>query len=322
MTSAGHIRGLDPKTRRWLLALGLALAAHLALLWPASPPPLALAGLPALQIRNLAPPAPPSPPPPLPRRAPDAQPTPAPTRPAPASDGEARPELVPASPSAASAVAALQAPPLLATAIESMGEGSLQYRLEQGGQEGRATLSWQMREGRYQLDLSRELPGRRPNAWHSEGQVQAQGLLPERFALQRDGQDRQAINFRREEGLISYSSSRALHPLPDGVQDRLSWWLQLPAMVAAAPQRLQAGQPLSLEVAALRGPPMHWLFRFEGPDAQGLWVFTREPQGPFDGRLEVWLDPARRFLPVHVRQSVGDEERWDMQLLPDAAQAP
>ncbi|MDT9000111.1 hypothetical protein RQP53_12615 [Paucibacter sp. APW11] len=295
--------------RAWLLALGAAALLHLWLLAPSPRPPLALAGLPAMQTRQLNVEAK--------RPEPDAQTA---TAPLPISRAPLIPKSTPAAtppPAAASAAPPpelLNAPPLLASAVQSLPEGSLDYTLEQAGQLGTARLSWQISEGRYQLRLERELPGRRLPDWRSEGLVRAEGLLPERFAMQRQGQDRQAINFRRDEGLISYSGHRALHPLPEGVQDRLSWWLQLPAMVAAAPERLQPGQQLVLNVAALRGPPLLWLFRFEGSQADGLWHFSREAMGPFDARLDVWLDPARHFLPTRVRQSVGDEERWELQL--------
>lgn len=203
-------------------------------------------------------------------------------------------------------------PPL---ALPLRGEGSLSYRYTQGQAEGQALLSWALGDGAYQLRLERELAGRALPAWRSEGRLDAQqGLAPARFAVQRGGRDRQAINFRREQGLISFSASAELQALPEGVQDRLSWWLQLPALLAAQPARLVAGQELVLPVAALRGMAVEWVFHVEGQEEDGLWHLSRQALGPYDARLDIWLDPQRRYLPVRVRQRVGDEERWEMRL--------
>jgi len=218
-------------------------------------------------------------------------------------------------PSAAPSAPARAEPLPPALVLPLQGEGSLSYRYTQGQAEGQALLSWVLGDGAYQLRLERELAGRPLPAWRSEGRLDAQkGLAPARFAVQRGGRDRQAINFRREQGLISFSASTELQALPEGVQDRLSWWLQLPALLAAQPARLVVGQDLVLPVAALRGMAVGWVFRVEGRDEDGLWHLSRQALGPYDARLDIWLDPRRRYLPVRVRQRVGEEERWEMQL--------
>jgi hypothetical protein len=66
------------------------------------------------------------------------------------------------------------------------------------------------------------LPDRALPAWRRQGGFDAQGLAPERFAQQRRGRDSQATNSRHEQGLIGFSASLVLLPLPAGVQDRLS----------------------------------------------------------------------------------------------------
>ncbi|MEJ5999757.1 DUF3108 domain-containing protein [Paucibacter soli] len=228
----------------------------------------------------------------------------------------ARPSATAAAPGAAPIPSPAATEPLpAALALPLQGTGRLSYRYTQGQAEGQALLSWELGEQAYQLRLERELAGRALPAWRSEGRLDAQqGLAPARFAVQRGGRDRQAINFRREQGLISFSASAELQALPEGVQDRLSWWLQLPALLAAQPTRLVAGQELRLPVAALRGTALDWVFRVEGREEDGLWHLSRQALGPYDARLDIWLDPQRRYLPVRVRQSVGEEERWEMRL--------
>jgi hypothetical protein len=286
------------------VALLCALVLHAGLwrlLHPAPTTWHAVSARPAMQTRALPAALPP---------APVAAPHEAAARPRPSPAPRTSTELASAPPAAA--LAEPLPPPL---ALPLQGEGSLSYRYTQGQTEGQALLSWTLGDGAYQLRLERELAGRALPGWRSEGRLDAQqGLAPARFAVQRGGRDRQAINFRREQGLISFSASAELQALPEGVQDRLSWWLQLPALLAAKPARLVAGQDLVLPVAAMRGMAVDWVFRVEGREEDGLWHLSRQALGPYDARLDIWLDPQRRYLPVRVRQSVGEEERWEMRL--------
>jgi len=295
-----------PARRPIAVALLCALALHAGLwrlLHPAPPAWHAGGARLAMQTRALPAAVPPA-------AAPQAVISAARSRPAPGTSVAA--PAAPAAPSAPGAVAEPLPPPL---ALPLRGEGSLSYRYTQGQAEGQALLSWALVDGAYQLRLERELAGRTLPGWRSEGRLDAQqGLAPARFAVQRGGRDRQAINFRREQGLISFSASAELQALPEGVQDRLSWWLQLPALLAAQPARLVAGQELVLPVAAMRGMAVDWVFHVEGREEDGLWHLSRQALGPYDARLDIWLDPQRRYLPVRVRQSVGEEERWEMRL--------
>lgn len=206
------------------------------------------------------------------------------------------------------------------------------YRLRQNGRQGTARLSWQPQDGRYQLRLVRELEGRPLPGWRSEGSLDAQqGLAPLRYADQRKGRDTQATNFRREEGLISFSASSEQFALEPGVQDRLSWWLQLAARVAGAPQRFGPGSEIRLSVAGLRGEPMQWLFEVVGEETLALPMsgaiasalhLRRAALGPYDGTLDLWLDPSRGHLPVKLLVGRPDEKGWELQLLDDKAEPP
>ncbi|WP_320422880.1 DUF3108 domain-containing protein [Roseateles agri] len=200
------------------------------------------------------------------------------------------------------------------------------YHLRQGDRQGIARLSWQPQDDGYHLLLTRELDGKPLPGWRSEGGLDAkQGLVPRRYATQRQGRDSQATNFRREEGLISFSASREQFALVSGVQDRLSWWLQLAARVAGAPQRFGAGGEIRITVAGLRGEPIEWIFDILGEEALVLpqqqvpaaLHLRRAALGPYDGAIDVWLDPARDHLPVKLAVSTVDENGWAMELLDD-----
>jgi len=200
------------------------------------------------------------------------------------------------------------------------------YQLRQGDRQGTARLSWQPQDDGYRLLLTREIDGKPLPGWRSEGALDAQqGLVPRRYATQRQGRDAQATNFRREEGLISFSASRDEFALVSGVQDRLSWWLQLAARVAGAPQRFGAGGEIRITVAGLRGEPIEWTFEILGEEALVLpqqqvpaaLHLRRAALGPYDGTIDVWLDPARDHLPVKLVVGLTDEHGWALELLDD-----
>jgi hypothetical protein len=189
------------------------------------------------------------------------------------------------------------------------GPASWQYRLRQAGQDGEALLDWQPQEdGRYSLRLTRRIGERTLPAWESLGYTGSAGLAPERFALQRGGQDRQAVNFDADGRRVSFSASPSRLDLPEGApgaQDRLSWWLQLAALAQSAPA---PGGRWRVWVAGLRGELREWTFEAvdPAPEDAGMLHLRRQTLGEHDPGVELWLDPGRGYWPVRLRQ--GDPE--------------
>ena len=311
-------RSATRTSRGWVAALGLALLAHAWLLasWPAQEAP-ALHSAPLLlslrePARPDAPPAQAVAPAQAPRPAALATPATHPTEAPPPADGldtDTAPPLPATAPEAAVTAQDL-------AALPPQGEGIWRYRLRQAGTEGQAWLHWQSQGEDYTLQLRRQLPGHPLPGWRSEGRLDALGLAPLRFAVLRGSREMQALNFRREQGVISYSANTELQPLAPAAQDRLSWWLQLPALLQA--WQIQHGAPLpgqrfEIPVALIRGGLHRWQFSVLGQEG-GLWHLQRGGLGPHDTRLDVWLDPARQFLPVRLHQQIGEEEGWEMEL--------
>jgi hypothetical protein len=208
----------------------------------------------------------------------------------------------------------------VATAVE------WRFLLLQDGRQGLARLSWlPQKDTSYQLRLDRQLDGRPLPGWRSEGKVGPEGLLPERFAQQRRGRDAQATNFRRQEGLISFSTTADVFELPEGVQDRLSWWFQLAAILDAAPERYPAGGTLHMTVIGLRGEARDWAFEVIGPELLDLpdraalpTLHLHRPKiFTHSGEIDVWLDPSRRHLPVRLIHRLPDERSWELLLMDD-----
>jgi hypothetical protein len=93
------------------------------------------------------------------------------------------------------------------------------------------------------------------------------------------------------------------------VQDRLTWMLQLPAVVEAAPQRFGAGASVVLMVVGARGGADIWTFKVIGAEPVGdvmALKLVREARKPRDVQAEVWLDPARGHIPLRAVLSQPD----------------
>jgi hypothetical protein len=124
--------------------------------------------------------------------------------------------------------------PLYATRLAPAGQW--RYRITRGVATGEAQLRWPLSDdAHYELQLEGQIAGVTLLDWGSRGQLDAAGIATERFALRRRGRDQQAANFQRDAGKITFSGPTHEPPLPPGVQDRLCWMLQLPAIVARRP---------------------------------------------------------------------------------------
>jgi Protein of unknown function (DUF3108) len=331
----GGLSGQSLTVRRWrafALAVAIVIAGHGLLLFGLAPawidPDDTPAAPPVLNVRSVTPPAAPvvsvgaEPAAPAPmaskrepvRREPRARLPPA--VPASAPPVSAPPVLLadaaPAAAEAASSPAPEPAPPVAdavgtelpvyATRIPV--EGRWRYTLERGIANGEADLIWQPTpEGPYELRLEGRIAGVTVLDWVSRGAIDGAGLAPERFVIRRRGRDSQAANFQRDAGKVTFSGPTHEVPLLPGVQDRLSWMLQLPAVIDAAPQRFPPGAKLTVMVIGARGGADVWTLKVMGEDRVGevpALKLLREARRPRDTQVELWLDPARGHLPLRA----------------------
>ena len=184
----------------------------------------------------------------------------------------------------------------------------LRFESRRGVLSGAAELRWQRSEDGYQLSLQGQALGAPFVSWTSTGAVDSAGLAPLRHAESRRGREVRAVNFQRDSGRVTFSGPAAEYPLVPGMQDRLSWLIQLPAVLQANPALGQPGEQVQLAVVGPRGDAEVWTFTVQarGPlalpagavaDAVHL---VREPRRPYDTQVQVWLDPARQHLPVQA----------------------
>jgi hypothetical protein len=184
----------------------------------------------------------------------------------------------------------------------------LHYELQRGGLIGVARLHWRRRGDAYELSFETELPGRPAQGATSRGVIDADGVAPVRHVDRRRSRDVRAANFRREAGLISFSGPQQQYPLRAGAQDRLSWMVQLPAIIEADARLARPGTVVTLFVVGTAGDAEAWRFEVQGREALELPAgavadalhLRRDAQRPYDTRVEVWLDPARQHLPVRA----------------------
>jgi len=185
---------------------------------------------------------------------------------------------------------------------------TLLFEMRRGIAVGHAQLEWRPGEDRYRLTLQGSAVGAPAIGWASQGGFNAAGVAPLRYTESRRGRDARAANFQRDSGRITYSGPAIEHPLVAGAQDRLSWMLQLAAVLAANPALAEPDAQVSMWVAGSRGDTEVWTFTVQGRVALDLPIghidnavhLLREPRRPYDTQVQVWLDPQRHHLPMQA----------------------
>ena len=200
---------------------------------------------------------------------------------------------------------------------------TLRYEMQRGLLRGTSDLSWRPQGDRYELTLEAKVGGLPVLTQVSSGGFDAAGVAPLRFTDQRLRRAATAANFQRSADKITYSGAPDAFALRAGAQDRLSWMVQLAAIVAAEPQLATPGAKVVMYVTGSHGDAGVWSFRcvgLETVDVRGSPIdaikFIREPREPYDTTVQVWLDPARHDLPVRATQKSGpNDEGYELRLM-------
>lgn len=182
-----------------------------------------------------------------------------------------------------------------------------------------AQLQWQ-HDGQYyqaRQSISMFLLGER--AQTSEGLITPQGLQPLNFSDK--GRKTQSASFDVASGKAHYSGGTADVAIADGVQDRLSVFLQLSALMAANPDKYPPGTLIGLTTSSARAAA-RWQFRV-GPNealdlpfgsVMALRLDKLPGKSSADQRGSVWLAPAMQYLPVRIKLTQGQDDFVDLQL--------
>ncbi len=199
----------------------------------------------------------------------------------------------------------------------------LRYDVRRGGLSGIGRIDWRTDGSHYDLKLDFRYLGLAILQQASSGGFDADGLAPQRFVDQRIRRAAQAANFQRGAKKLSYSGSGEEFMLRPGAQDRLSWMVQLAAIVAAEPALARPGGRITMFVTGARADIAVWTFRAVGAEPFELRSgtvetvkFVRESRHAHDISVQAWLDPARGYLPAAASQQSGPgDEPYELRLV-------
>lgn len=196
------------------------------------------------------------------------------------------------------------------------GPATLRYELRKGIFRGNGEIRWRPNGKTYALQFEARLAGLTLLSQNSQGELDAHGLAPVRFVDQRARKAARAVNFSRDTGTISFSGSTTRWPLLAGSQDRLSWMIQLGGIVAANPSLAGSGK-IAMVLVSSRGEAAVRTAKFAGKEntetAGGsvpTLKFVIDGLSQYDDDFEIWLDPARGYLPARAlsRSYTGETE--------------
>ena len=182
-----------------------------------------------------------------------------------------------------------------------------------------AQLQWQ-HDGQYyqaRQSISMFLMGERSQT--SEGLITPSGLQPLNFSDK--GRKNQSASFDVASGKARFSGGTADAAIVDGIQDRLSVFLQLSALMAADPTKYPPGTLIEMTASSARSAA-RWQFRVGATEALdlpfGSVMALRLDKLPGisgnDQRGAVWLAPAMQYLPVRIKLTQGQDDFVDLQL--------
>jgi hypothetical protein len=170
-------------------------------------------------------------------------------------------------------------------------------------------------DGRYNIKLVTEAMGwasifaSKPLYAETVGTIGPGGLRPERYT-HRSPRGREEVSvFDYENKKITYSSLKDPLPLLNGIQDRLSFMIQLAWMMKIAPERFTLGESVLLPMAG-RNKVEEVSFWVEsdadvvmpgGVLVPALHLSSYREAERFKGRIDIWLDRTDRLMPVRIR---------------------
>jgi len=227
--------------------------------------------------------------------------------PRPAASAPATPELPPA----ASAPVRLPPPARLEFDVVGRAKG-LNYHAS-------AELLWQHDGASYRAHQEIRVLFLGSRAQDSVGSITAHGLQPRRFGDR--SRSERAAHFDFAAGRVTFSANTPAAPIEAGAQDRLSVFLQLGGMLAAAPERYGPGTQIAMTTVSARAADV-WTFTVEGEQMLELPIGTlaavplqRLPRREYDQKAQVWLAPSLGYLPVRIRltEANGDFAELNLQ---------
>lgn len=152
----------------------------------------------------------------------------------------------------------------------------------------------------------------------STGRIGSEGLLPTRFS-DKFRSSEVAAHFERDKQMVIFSANTPQVPLVAGMQDQLSVFVQVSAMLGGAPGKFPPGTELTFVTIGARSPDT-WVFVINGEEKLSLpggevdtLKLSRGARREFDQTAELWLAPSLGYLPVRIKISERNGDFIDQQ---------
>ncbi len=170
-------------------------------------------------------------------------------------------------------------------------------------------------EGRYEIRLMTEAVGwakvfaNKPFFAQTTGSIGPGGLRPERYVHQSPRGKEEVSTFDYEKKKVSYSSLKEPLPLVKGIQDRLSFMIQLAWMMKVNPERFSLGEFVTIPMAGRNKVEDVAFLVLSDADVvlpggvlvPAVHLSSYRKADRFSGQIDVWLDKTDRLLPVRIR---------------------
>ena len=173
---------------------------------------------------------------------------------------------------------------------------------------GTTYVDWSLgADGRYELRLSTTALGMTVIDLHSQGALREFGLAPDRYTETRARRGPESATFDWDGRRVTFSGRPHERPLAEGVQDRISFQVQLMLVGQARPDLFRKGGQVELSMAG-RDDLAVYRFRSAGAEQTSTGVgpveavrLERVTASDAEARIEVWLAPKFNWLPVRLR---------------------
>ncbi len=168
---------------------------------------------------------------------------------------------------------------------------------------------------RYQIELVTHAVGwaklfaSAPLQAKGEGRLGPGGFLPDRYTHRTPRGKEEVSTFDYQKEKIFYSSLKEPLLLPKGVQDRLSFMIQLAWMMKVDPERFFLGGSLRIPMAGRNKIEDVEFLVLDDADVvlpggvlvPAVHLSSAREGTNYKGRIDVWLDKTDRLLPVRIR---------------------
>jgi len=192
----------------------------------------------------------------------------------------------------------------------------------------RAELRWRHDGAQYEASLA--LQSLISVVRTSKGAITPLGLEPLRYGEKITARSETAVHFQREKGIVSFSNNKPNVVLLAGMQDEVSVFFQVAAMLGGSPQHFVPGTEIPLQTAESRAV-RNMVFvvgKSEVLDLPGgrvptLYLSHTEPpayEGARSSKGEIWAAAGLDYLPVRIRitepSGTTYDLRWSQTLAP------